>query len=343
MLDSGYFPNFVAQEFRRGNGIEEQVNDPQQHLMGMKENYNYPEQIGKVIQELIQPESYNKLAHPLGPGHLLPSMKNLRKIIELVREIIFPGYFGHTPLEYPLVGHYLGVYMDELFTLLRGEILAGICFEADENEAPGKKESENLAEQHTLMFIASLPEIRRKLGNDVKALFLGDPAAKSYGEIIFCYPAIKAITNYRIAHRMVELGVPLIPRYIAEMAHSETGIDIHPEARIGECFAIDHGTGVVIGSTCIIGNHVKIYQGVTLGARSFELDEQGNPVKGIPRHPVVEDNVVIYSGATILGRITVGRNSVIGGNVWITRDVPANSKIVQGKSKGLTFTDGAGI
>jgi len=309
----------------------------------MKEGNSYPDQIGKVIQELIRPESYSKLAHPLGSGHMLPSMKNIRKMIELIREIIFPGYFGHTPGHPLMAASYLGVYMDELFGLLRGEILAGLCFEADEQAKQADEKPGSLADQYALRFIESLPEIRRKLGNDVKALFLGDPAARSYGEIIFCYPAIKATTNYRIAHRMVELGVPLIPRFIAEMAHSETGIDIHPDARIGEYFAIDHGTGVVIGSTCIIGDHVKIYQGVTLGARSFELDGNGNPVKGIPRHPIVEDHVVIYSGATILGRITIGRNSIIGGNVWITRDVPADSKIVQGKSKGHTFTDGAGI
>jgi serine O-acetyltransferase len=142
---------------------------------------------------------------------------------------------------------------------------------------------------------------------------------------------------------MVELNVPLIPRYIAEMAHSETGIDIHPGAEIGEFFAIDHGTGVVIGSTSIIGNHVKIYQGVTLGAKSFELDEKGNPVKGIPRHPIVEDNVVIYAGATILGRVTIGKNSVIGGNVWLTRSLPPNSKVIQDRPRENSYSNGSGI
>ena len=192
-------------------------------------------------------------------------------------------------------------------------------------------------------FIESLPEIRRKLVLDVNATYLNDPAARNLGEVIFCYPGIRAITNYRLAHMLLKLKVPLIPRFLTEMAHSETGIDIHPRAEIGESFTIDHGTGVVIGSTSIIGNDVKIYQGVTLGAKSFPLDENGNPIKGIPRHPIVEDNVVIYSGATILGRITIGKDSVIGGNVWITRDVPAKSRIIQSFPKEQSFFNGTGI
>ena len=151
--------------------------------------------------------------------------------------------------------------------------------------------------------------------------------------MILCYPAIRAISNYRIAHKLLELGVPLIPRIIGEMAHSETGIDIHPGATIGEYFTIDHGTGVVIGATAIIGNHVKIYQGVTLGAKSFPLDEKNNPIKGIPRHPIIEDNVIIYSNATILGRITIGEGATIGGNIWITDNVEKGAKIVQFKAQ----------
>lgn len=181
------------------------------------------------------------------------------------------------------------------------------------------------------------------LVTDVEAAYLGDPATFDRSEVIFCYPAIRAISNYRIAHRLLELGVPLIPRIIGEMAHSETGIDIHPKAQIGEFFTIDHGTGVVIGSTSIIGNNVKLYQGVTLGAKSFPLDEQGNPIKGIPRHPIVEDNVIIYAQATILGRVRIGKNSVIGGNVWVTSDVPPGSRILQFKARDTAFHDGAGI
>jgi serine O-acetyltransferase len=185
--------------------------------------------------------------------------------------------------------------------------------------------------------------IRQTLTTDVEAAYLGDPAAKGRGEVVFCYPAIRAISSYRIAHKLYELGVPLIPRIISEMAHSETGIDINPEAQIGEYFTIDHGTGTVIGATCIIGKNVKLYQGVTLGAKSFPLDENGNPIKGIPRHPIIEDDVVIYAQATILGRITIGKGSVIGGNVWVTNSLPPYSKIVQNKARGLSFADGAGI
>ena len=177
----------------------------------------------------------------------------------------------------------------------------------------------------------------------MEAIYVNDPAARNIGEVIFAYPAIRAITNYRVAHKLLQLEVPLIPRFISEMAHSETGIDIHPRAKIGESFTIDHGTGVVIGSTSILGNNVKIYQGVTLGAKSFPLDEEGNPIKGIPRHPIVEDDVVIYAGATILGRVTIGKGSVIGGNVWVTKDIPPNSKITQSLPRETIFTDGAGI
>ena len=160
-------------------------------------------------------------------------------------------------------------------------------------------------------------------------LFRSDPAAHSQAEIIFCYPGLRAICNYRIAHKLLELDVPFIPRIISEMAHSETGIDIHPAAKIGLSFTIDHGTGVVIGATSIIGNNVTIYQGVTLGAKNFPLDDDGNPIKGIPRHPIIGDNVIIYSNATILGRITIGDNAVIGGNLWVTQDVAPGSRVQQ--------------
>lgn len=295
------------------------------------------------MQKLADPDSYNVVCHEHRQGEPLPSIFKLSRIIELVREILFPGYFGNTSLRTGTIQHYMGVYIDELFELLSGEILAGLCFECTDKSENKVARHNGRSKQLAADFIEYLPEIRQKLVKDVEATYLGDPAAQNYGEVIFCYPAIKAITNYRIAHRLIELEVPLIPRYIAEMAHSETGIDIHPGARIGEYFTIDHGTGVVIGSTSIIGNNVKLYQGVTLGAKSFPLDTEGNPIKGIPRHPIVEDNVVIYAGATILGRVTIGANSVIGGNVWVTRDLPPNSKVVQTRPKENMFTHGAGI
>ncbi|MFV0591470.1 MAG: serine O-acetyltransferase EpsC [Draconibacterium sp.] len=296
-----------------------------------------------TINKLSEPDSYKLVCHEHMKGEPLPSNKNIIRIIELVRETLFPGYFGNTTLRTGTTRHYMGVYIDELYELLNGEILAGMCFEC-EDTADDKIERHRIkAEQNAIDFVEFLPEMRRQLVTDVEATFLNDPAAKNYGEVIFSYPGIRAITNYRLAHRLVQLQVPLLPRIIAEMAHSETGIDIHPRAQIGESFTIDHGTGVVIGSTCIIGSNVKIYQGVTLGAKSFPLDENGNPIKGIPRHPIVEDDVVIYAGATILGRVTIGKGSVIGGNVWVTNDLPPNSRIIQKRPKETTFTDGAGI
>ena len=182
-------------------------------------------------------------------------------------------------------------------------------------------------------FLAKLPEVRRLLATDIQAGFEGDPAATSPEEVLFSYPGLLAVTSQRLAHELLKLGVPLLPRMITEHAHSLTGIDIHPGAQIGERFFIDHGTGVVIGETCIIGRNVRIYQGVTLGAKSFPLDAEGHPIKGVPRHPVVEDDVIVYSNATILGRITLGKGSAIGGNVWLTRSVPPGSVITQANEK----------
>jgi serine O-acetyltransferase len=233
--------------------------------------------------------------------------------------------------------------VDEVYHLLAEQLLAGLCFVCDKESNSDLEGRKLIAEKCAADFIASLPVLRQVLITDVEAAYLGDPAAMSISEVIFCYPAIRAISSYRIANTLVKLGIPLIPRIITEMAHSETGIDIHPAATIGPNFAIDHGTGIVIGSTTIIGSNVKLYQGVTLGAKSFSLDESGNPVKGIPRHPIVEDNVIVYSNATILGRITIGHDSVIGGNIWVTNDVPPYSKIVQNKAKTSEFIFGGGI
>ena len=304
---------------------------------------DFENKISNTIKKLSDPVSYQTVCHEHKLGEPLPSIIKLRKIIDLIREILFPGYFGKTSLRTNTTQHYMGVYIDELYELLNKEILAGLCFACLDDKVNRLETHKELAEQIALGFIEFLPEIRRQLVSDVNATFQNDPAAKNNGEIIFAYPGIRAITNYRVAHKLLLLEVPLIPRFISEMAHSETGIDIHPRAQIGEYFTIDHGTGVVIGSTCILGNNVIIYQGVTLGAKSFPLDEEGNPIKGIPRHPIVEDNVVIYAGATILGRITIGKGSMIGGNVWVTNDLPPNSKVIQSRPKESSFTDGAGI
>ena len=269
----------------------------------------------------------------------LPSLHKLTMIVDLFRSIIFPGYYGDTITDNDTLGYHLGLNLERLYNLLKEQVQNGLCFNATEDQCI---ESEKLAPDIAKALINKLPELKRIVSTDIKATFDSDPAAKSYGEVIFCYPTIRAVFNYRIAHELLKLGVPVIPRVITELAHSETGIDIHPGAKIGEYFSIDHGTGVVIGETSIIGNRVKLYQGVTLGAKSFTLDEKGNPLN-VPRHPILEDNVVVYANTSILGRITIGRDSIIGGNVWLTNSVPPGSRILQSKAVVSAFNDGLGI
>lgn len=277
----------------------------------------------QVVRELTATEPADALLYHHADGHPLPSLSVLTEIVDLCRAILFPGYFGHSGVSDATLAYHTGVNVETLYHKLVDQVKAGLCFA--EKSACAHDEAENTASE----FIGRLPHLRRLLATDVIAAYEGDPAATSYGEVISCYPAIRAIMGYRVAHELHLLGVPLIPRIITEMAHSETGIDIHPAATIGSHFTIDHGTGVVIGATCIIGNHVKLYQGVTLGAKSFPLDANGNPIKGIDRHPILEDNVIVYSNSTILGRITIGHDAVIGGNVWVTEDVAPGTKVLQ--------------
>lgn len=310
--------------------------------------------ITQTIDTLASKESLRGLYHEHRDGDPLPSAKALEEIIELARAIIFPGFYGHSSVKFHTLKYQIGVNTERLHKLLSQQILAGLCFaEPAKNEDPcGCSQSADTtvclktASSLATQLITKLPEIRSTLATDVEAAYNGDPAALSQGEIISCYPVIKALINYRIAHELLLLGVPLIPRMITEMAHSETGIDIHPAATIGHHFTIDHGTGVVIGATCRIGNNVKLYQGVTLGAISFPLDDEGNPIKGIPRHPILEDDVVIYANATVLGRITIGKGCVIGANVWVTRDMKAFTRKYN-KAKidklDLEFNHGTGI
>jgi serine O-acetyltransferase len=200
-----------------------------------------------------------------------------------------------------------------------------------------------LAGLKKLRAAAALPEVRALLDTDIRAAHAGDPSAKSLDEVISCFPGIAAIIRHRVAHLLYRRGVTLLARMIAEFAHSQTGIDIHPGAQIGESFFIDHGTGVVVGETAIIGRHVRLYQAVTLGAKRFEVDDNGMLRKDYPRHPILEDDVVIYSGATVLGRVTIGKGSSIGGNVWLTQSVPPGSHVTQAKVRHESFDDGAGI
>ena len=280
-----------------------------------------------AVDRLSDEMSLKGLFHQHQDGNPLPSGKVLEEIIDLSRSIIFPGYFGRSNINKHTIRYHLGMAVEKLSKLLEDQILAGLCFSCPKSGKGENTACKLKAKEMAFRLIERLPEIRRVLATDVEAAFNGDPAAENFGEIISCYPVIKALTNYRIAHELHLIGVPLIPRIISEMAHSETGIDIHPAASIGNHFTIDHGTGVVIGATCIIGNNVKLYQGVTLGAKSFPCDENGNPIKGIPRHPILEDGVIVYSNATILGRITIGRGSVVGANIWVTEDLEPNRKV----------------
>ena len=287
---------------------------------------NFTQILTQTVEQLSDADSLKDLFHLHQDGNPLPSGKVLEEIIDLSRAIIFPGYYGKSKINKHTIKYHTGLAVEKLSKLLEDQILAGLCFSCP-HSGKGENTPCRLKARHlAFQLIAKLPEIRHTLATDVEAAFLGDPAADNRGEIISCYPVIKALTNYRIAHELHQLGVPLIPRIISEMAHSETGIDIHPAATIGHHFTIDHGTGVVIGATCVIGNNVKLYQGVTLGAKSFPLDADGNPIKGIPRHPILEDDVVVYSNATILGRITIGRGSVVGANIWVTESMKPNSK-----------------
>ncbi|NLW80637.1 MAG: serine acetyltransferase [Desulfovibrionales bacterium] len=283
--------------------------------------------IGEVVEQLCAPESYQGVYHQPSFGSPMPSIELLHDIVERLRSVLFPGFFKEPFITPQNMAYFVGSKLEKVRRELTRQVERGFCFACEKDVQSCSMDCTERAERVANNFLLTLPRVRHLLATDVQAAFAGDPAAKNPGETIFCYPSIRAMTNHRIAHELHELGVPLIPRIIAEMAHSETGIDIHPGATIGESFFIDHGTGTVIGETCIIGRNVRLYQGVTLGAKSFPKGENGHLVKGIPRHPIVEDNVTIYSGATILGRITIGQGAVIGGNVWVVDDVSPGSKV----------------
>jgi serine O-acetyltransferase len=282
--------------------------------------------IHEVSETLTTHEVLSTMYHQGVETAPMPSVRQLGEIVNKLRSVLFPGYFGSANMKSSSMKYYIGALLDEIFESLTQELQRGFCFICAHNK-DYCLECEDKSRIISRKLIEKLPEIRHLLATDSVAAYEGDPASRNVGEVIYCYPSIRALTNYRIAHELFKMEVPLVPRIITELAHSETGIDIHPGATIEEAFFIDHGTGVVIGETCRIGKNIRIYQGVTLGAKSFPLDENGNPIKGIDRHPNVEDDVVIYSGATILGNITIGKGSVIGGNVWLTESIPPGSKI----------------
>ncbi|MFL9711743.1 serine O-acetyltransferase EpsC [Methylobacillus sp. Pita1] len=260
----------------------------------------------------------------------LPARKVLAEVVEGLGAALFPNRLGLPDLREEGIDYFVGHTLDVALRELVAQVRLELSFVAEAGQAEDVKARATALVRE---FAAQLPAVRHLLDSDIRAAYEGDPAARSVDEVLVCYPGINAIIHYRIAHVLHQLGVPLIARMITEIAHSATGIDIHPGAQISEGFFIDHGTGVVIGETSIIGRHVRLYQAVTLGAKRFPVDADGSLVKGNARHPIVEDDVVIYAGATILGRITIGRGSVIGGNVWLTYSVPPNSNITQAQMR----------
>ena len=264
-------------------------------------------------------------------GREFPSRDALAGILEGLKGALFPMRLGPPDLRQESEDVYVAHTLDTALHALLAQIRLELAYSARHEDRAGD-DIESATQRAIGAFAASLPETRSLLDSDVLAAYQGDPAARSVDEVLLCYPGVLALIHHRLAHRLYTLGLPLLARIVAELAHSQTGIDIHPGATIGSHFFIDHGTGVVIGETSVIGQRVRVYQAVTLGAKRFPDGEDGHLQKGLPRHPVVEDDVVIYAGATILGRVTLGRGAVIGGNVWVTHDVPAGGHVTQAVS-----------
>jgi serine O-acetyltransferase len=285
----------------------------------------------KIIAELAE-ITVEQTSAAANNRHSFPNITKIKEIIVLIKSLLFPEIYG----ESDNCHENAVINITRLYILLEKQVFRALSLSENVENQQTK------AQESAIAFLHCLPEIKKSLLTDIQAVCDCDPAATGTREVILCYPAIQAMLHYRTAHELLLLDIPLLPRMFTELAHSDTGIDIHPAAQIGEYFAIDHGTGVVIGETCIIGKHVRLYQGVTLGAKGFVFDENGLPLN-IPRHPIIEDNVVIYSNSTILGRITIGHDSVIGGNVWQTHNVPPHSHIIQKRATNAAFTDGGGI
>jgi serine O-acetyltransferase len=266
-------------------------------------------------------------------GRELPSRDALAQVVDGLRGVLFPMRLGPSDLRQESEDFYVGHTLDSVLHALLVQVRLELRYAKRLTALVDIDAIESRAITIVRDFSRALPAIRALLDSDVIAAFEGDPAATGVDEVLLCYPGILAMIHHRLAHQLYVLGVPLLARIVAELAHSQTGIDIHPGASIGAGLFIDHGTGVVVGETAVIGQRVRIYQAVTLGARSFPTDASGHPLKGLPRHPIVEDDVVIYAGATVLGRVTIGRGASIGGNVWVTHDVPAGAQITQARAQ----------
>jgi serine O-acetyltransferase len=300
----------------------------------MASDFRLKEQLPELTRQIVA--TYTEVGTINHLGHCpLPNYDVIIEAIEALKEILYPGYRRREGLHLGNVTYHVGDLIDGLHDKLTTQIGRALRHEASSRTAADAEiDYEALGQAKAIQFLEQLPDVRRVLALDVQAAYEGDPAVKSTDEVIFCYPGLEAVTIYRLAHVLWNLEVPLIPRMMTEWAHSKTGIDIHPGARIGRHFFIDHGTGVVIGETCEIGEHVKLYQGVTLGALSFPTDGDGHLVRGTKRHPTIEDRVVIYANATVLGGQTViGHDSVIGSSVWLTRSVGPRTTVVLEKPK----------
>jgi serine O-acetyltransferase len=287
--------------------------------------------ISSIVDRLCESREVTHSVRFHGRVRELPSRDALVDIVKNLCAALFPTHYGRHDLTDESIDFFVGATLNDALLSLSEQIRRGLQFALDrEVESEALRAEAILA---TRAFAHELPEIRNVLVTDLAAAFSGDPAATSVSEILLCYRGVNAIIHHSLAHALYLLSVPVVPRLIADIAHEATGVDIHPGARIGGSFFIDHGTGVVIGETAVVGEHVRLYQAVTLGAKRFPIDATGTLIKGEPRHPIIEDHVVIYAGATILGRITVGRNSSIGGNVWLTRSVPPGSNITQAQTR----------
>ncbi|MGD0722632.1 MAG: serine O-acetyltransferase EpsC [Roseiarcus sp.] len=320
-------------------GVEAQSHSPGFSAPSAPRDQSTPQQHGapsrwhldSVVAELRLSREVTHNIRPKGRFRRPPSREAIGAIIEGLAASLFPSHYGGPELAIESLDYFVGATLNQSLARLVEQVRLSLSF-ASERE-PDEAELNGRAQSITRDFAARLPAIRGVLVSDLRAAFAGDPAAAGFPEILLGYPGMTAILHYRLAHALHELGAPLLARLISEIAHSRTGIDIHPGAEIGASFFIDHGTGVVIGATAIIGERVRLYQAVTLGARHFPADENGALVKGATRHPIIEDDVVIYAGATILGRITIGRGSTIGGNVWLTQGVAPGSQVTQAHAR----------
>jgi serine O-acetyltransferase len=303
---------------------------------------SYPK-LGPIVAELreLRKASQKRRYH----NGRLPELPSREAVIEIVDGLVaslYPRHFGPHELTIESADGFVLYTLDKSLRSLQEQIRRELQLVANGSD-DGSVDYRLRAHEIVSEFASALPKVRALLDSDIRAAYEGDPAAKNLDEVVFCYPGLAAIMRYRLAHELYRLGARMLARIISEVAHSATGIDIHPGARIGERFFIDHGTGVVIGETAVIGKGVRLYQAVTLGAKRFEVDENGALVKGGQRHPIIEDDVVIYAGATVLGRVTIGKGSAIGGNVWLTHSVPPNSNVTQAKPRSDSFDHGGGI